>query len=46
MENIIKRFDKKMKEVINDPKLPGKVMEYKKKYGNISEERLRKRFTI
>ena len=40
----IKRLDKKMEECINDPELPEKVREYEKKYGNISEENLRKIF--
>ena len=46
IEEEIERLDKKMEEVMNDPELPKKVEEYKKKYGNISEDRLIKRFTI
>ena len=42
----IERLDKKMEDCIKDDKLPEKVREYKKKYGNIPEENLRKRFTI
>lgn len=42
----IERLDKKIEEVMNDPDLPEKVEEYQKKYGTISEEDLRKRFTI
>lgn len=42
----IKRLDKKMEACVNDSKLPERVKEYKKRYGNISEERLIKRFTI
>lgn len=40
----IERLDKKMNDTINDPDLPKKVKEYKKKYGQIPEENLRKRF--
>jgi len=46
IEEEIERLDKKMKEVMNDPDLPKKVEEYQKKYGTLSEEDLRKQFTI
>ncbi|KKN53365.1 hypothetical protein LCGC14_0603350 [marine sediment metagenome] len=42
----IERLDKKMKKAIDDLELPKKVKEYEKKYGTITEEQLRKRFTI
>ncbi len=42
----IERLDKKMKDCIKDAQLPKRVEEYKKKYGNIPEDNLIKRFTI
>lgn len=46
IEEEIERLDKKMEDCIKDIRLPKRVEEYKKKYGNISEIRLIKRFTI
>ncbi len=46
IEEEIERFDKKMDDCIKDPELPKRVWEYQKKYGNIPEENLLKRFTI
>ena len=46
IEEEIKSIDKIIEEIMNDPELPKKVEEYQRKYGTLTEEDLRKQFTI
>lgn len=46
MEEILERIEKTMEEILNNPEFRKECEEYQKKYGTLTQEELRREFTI